>query len=345
MKKIISLIGVLVVCLSLSACGKSEAVKNVESQIAGIESVSADTLGAVYSAMDAYDALPEEEAKKVKNYDAMTDELDAYLESVLAGHWIHQPTYFNDIEEMYQKVDLTLNADGTAVGNFASGPWRVEDGVVKIDNGKANYVYYTFFEDGRLLLGSPNSKMIPVEEFHTLLDDMFVTVEITPENVADYCEVVLYTEIDEDDFGVVTGDTRTYPTLVSKVYDQGLLYFDGSDDLAIELLIPEHPSQYKSGDRSWRSQTEDAREYVVKRTPFGSSGMSLGHKSVDSQYESVHDITADQITFGRVTGKIVFIREEYVLEVKKDETSSSRLLILDNDIEVHAGTWKEGLNY
>lgn len=263
----------------------------------------------------------------------------------MAGQWVYEPNYFYNVEEMYSKVDLTLNADGSAESSHVTGPWRVEDGVIRINSGKADYVYYTFFEEGRLTIGSVNSKMMRVEEYTALLDEMFVTVELTTENVADYCEVVIYTEIEEDDFGTITGDTRSYVTLVSKVVEDGLLYLDGSDDLAIELLIPEHPYKYQSRGRAWRNQIDEADEYVVKHTPYGSSGATLGYKNVENEYEAIHDITAEQITFGRVTGKITFIREEYVMEVKKSENYSTRVLVLYNGEEMNAGQWKEGLSY
>lgn len=332
-------------CLSLCACGKSEEVKNVEEMIKAAGTVTGENLEAVYAALNAYEQLPREETEKVKNYDSMTDELDQWLTENLVGQWVYIPTYFYNVEEMYSKVDLTLNADGSAVGTHVAGPWRVEDGVVRISNGKADYVYYTFFEDGQITIGSVTSQMIPTETYKSMLDEMFVIVEITPDNVADYCEVVIYTQTDVDDFGVVTGDTRTYPTLVSKVVDDGLLYLDGSDDLAIELLIPEHPYKYQSRGRNWRTQTDEADEYVVKHTPYGSSGQSLGYKSVESEYEAIHEITADEIAFGRVTGKITFIRSEYVHEVKQGENYSSRVLVLFNGEEMNAGQWKEGLEY
>lgn len=345
MKKAFSLLLLLVLCLSLCACGKSEEVKNVEAMIKAVGTVSMDNLEAAYAAMTAYDGLSHEDQEKVKNYSKMADALDALLTEAVVGQWVYEPTYFYNVEEMYEEVDLSLSPDGTAVGTHVSGPWRVEDGVVKVNNGKSDHWFYTFYEDGKLSIGSVNSKMMPVEEYKALLDDMFVIVEIDSQNVADYCEVVLYTEIDEDDFGVVTGDTRTYPTLVSKVVDDGLLFLDGSDDLAIELLIPEHPYKYQSKGRAWRTRTDEADEFVVKRNPFGSSGASLGYKSVESEYEAIHDITAEQISFGRVTGKIVFIRAEYVKEVRKDPDSISRQLILTNGEEMHSGTWREGLDY
>lgn len=68
MKRGISLVLVLVMCLSLCACGKSEAVKKVEEQISAIGDVSLDSKNAIDSAQQAFDALPEDEKAKVENY-------------------------------------------------------------------------------------------------------------------------------------------------------------------------------------------------------------------------------------------------------------------------------------
>lgn len=55
-----------------------------------------------------------------------------------------------------------------------------------------------------------------------------------------------------------------------------------------------------------------------------------------SEYEAIHDIT---------TSKLIFLRSEYVKEVKKGENYSSRVLVLFNDKEMNAGNWKERLVY
>lgn len=68
MKKAIILLLALVLCLSLCACGKSKAVKGVETLIDSIGEVSADSETAVNSAVSAYEALSEEEKKTVANY-------------------------------------------------------------------------------------------------------------------------------------------------------------------------------------------------------------------------------------------------------------------------------------
>lgn len=332
-------------CLCLCACGKSEEVKAVEEMVAAIGEISEDNLEAALDAMAAYDDLSKEDAEKVKNYDKMTDAVDQWLTERLKGEWVYEPKTLYNVEDLYEKVDVTLGPDGNAVTNFVSGPWSVEDGVVHIDAGKSDYIYYVFYEEGNLRIGSIASKMMPCDEYKELLDNMLVTVELNESNVSDYCEVVIYTEEEADAFGVITGDTRTYVMLTSKVYDQGLLYLDGSDDLAIELLIPEHPRKYQSKGRAWRNRTDEADTYVVKYNPYGSYGGSLGSKNVENEYEDVHEITADQITFGRVAGKITFIRKEYVQEVKQREGSSSRMLVLTNGEEMTAGTWRDGLQY
>jgi len=345
MKKIYLCILALALSLSLWGC-KSDGVKNVEAMIDAIGTVTADSLEAVDAARAAYEALPEEEKADVENHNILVAAYDDCMEQILVGQWVYEPTYYYNVEdEMYEKVDLTLNADMSAEGTHVSGQWRVEEGEIRINNGESDYLYRIYREDGEIRIGSLNAKMMRTEAFHQQLDEMFVTVEVTPENVADYCRIVIYTEIDEDDFGVITGDTNTYATLESTVYENGLVYLESSDDLAIELLIPEHKYKYTSNGRKWRTHTDDAEARVIKNRPYGTWGGSLGSKNVKNEYEAIHDITAEQISFGRVTGKITFIRAEYVKEIKQDENGSSRLLVLHNGEEIHSGQWRDGMNY
>ncbi|MBE6913510.1 MAG: hypothetical protein E7472_01045 [Ruminococcaceae bacterium] len=69
MKRTLALLLALVMCLSLCACGKSEAVKAVESLIEGIGSISVSSSEKIKEAEDAYSALSVEEQKQVKNYE------------------------------------------------------------------------------------------------------------------------------------------------------------------------------------------------------------------------------------------------------------------------------------
>lgn len=342
MKKWITLALTLMLCLSLTACGKSEEVKNVETMIKNLGEVTSESLEAVFAARNAYEALPEEEKEKVKNIDELKDAFSECVEMHLPGTWVYDYGHYNNVTEQYKKVDLSISKDLFAEAESYSGPCWVEDFRLMVDAGEYNHVQYLHCEDGQLTMGTNNYRLLKTEAYAAKLDQMFVTVELTPENITDYCKIVLYTEIEEDDFGVVTGDTRTYATLESTVYNDGLIYLENSNDLAVELLIPEHPYTYNKNGRI-RKYTDEADTYVIKHGPYGSSGYSLGYKRVEDAYEYVHKITADQISFGRVTGSITFIRAEYVQDVYKAEDSSSRRILLTNGEELYSGTWKQGI--
>lgn len=82
MKKTVSLLLALTLCLSLCACGKSKSVKEVETLIDAIGEVSVDSEAAVVAAEEAYDALTSEEREKVENHTVLADAretLDAAL--------------------------------------------------------------------------------------------------------------------------------------------------------------------------------------------------------------------------------------------------------------------------
>lgn len=80
MKRGMLLVLALVICLSLCACGKSEAVKKVEEQISAIGEVSLDSKNAIDSAQQAFDALPEDEKAKVENYFQLVESQTAIKE-------------------------------------------------------------------------------------------------------------------------------------------------------------------------------------------------------------------------------------------------------------------------
>lgn len=67
MKRILSFILILAICLSLCACGKSEEVKSVEEMISSIGEISIDSTDLINDARDAYNALSDEDKEKVEN--------------------------------------------------------------------------------------------------------------------------------------------------------------------------------------------------------------------------------------------------------------------------------------
>lgn len=67
MKRILSFILILAICLSLCACGKSEEVKSVEEMISSIGEISIDSTDLINDARDTYNALSDEDKEKVEN--------------------------------------------------------------------------------------------------------------------------------------------------------------------------------------------------------------------------------------------------------------------------------------
>lgn len=80
MKKAIALVLAMVISLSLCACGKSQAVQDVEALISAIGEVSLDSKEVIDAAQQAYDALSAEEKAQVENLSLLLDGQNAYQE-------------------------------------------------------------------------------------------------------------------------------------------------------------------------------------------------------------------------------------------------------------------------
>lgn len=94
MRRMIAIVLMVVLCFSLTACGKSEAAKKVDALILEIGEVTAEREDAVIAAETAYAALNEEEKSEVENYPILTTsrkELDEAL-------------YEKRLEELYTAV-------------------------------------------------------------------------------------------------------------------------------------------------------------------------------------------------------------------------------------------------
>ena len=134
MKKAISLLLALILCLSLTACGKSEAVKNVEAMIDALTEATENLGEEIIAVKDAYDDLSYEEQKKVKNYDDFNAIRDSYYEQVLVGQWYPLSLNLYEPEHIFApRYHITLNAD-MSFTNFAYdsgnevGQWEVKEG-------------------------------------------------------------------------------------------------------------------------------------------------------------------------------------------------------------------------
>ena len=114
MKKAISLLLALVMCLSLCACSKSEAATAFEDLVAKIETVTLDSEGAIVAAENAYRALSDEEKSSVADsndilvakraeYDALQAQMQAKAE---------QEERLNAVVTLIESIgDITLDSE------------------------------------------------------------------------------------------------------------------------------------------------------------------------------------------------------------------------------------------
>lgn len=353
MKKIIFLLLTIVLCLSLCACGKSEAVKNVEAIIDALGEITLESIDAIRAAEDAYSALTEDEQKKVENYEILVDARNRYYELCLIGEWCNDTIYPFDIEVMYERLNFVLNEDMAGTHYMDGGDtafpatWHVSDGFLNIDLGDYGYTRYTITEENdkiSLVQDGSDWSLMKVEDFHAYLDDIFLTVELTPENVANYCELFISmptTYIDEWGEEVELENTSASLRLKNAVYDDGWLYFSSSSDTAIEVLYPEYTLTHFYGEDSSVDTIPAGSTTLTESNPY----ISYFPMELDQTWGGssvIADLTVDDLSFGRAKGTITFINSEYVIEVICNRYEYSRSLITEFG-EIYTGFWNEAM--
>ena len=92
MKKLTAVVLLIILCLSLCACGASKNVSSVEGKISAIGRVSLESGPAIIEAEEAFNALTEKEKASVKNYDSLVAARNNYdyfkkIREQLIGQW------------------------------------------------------------------------------------------------------------------------------------------------------------------------------------------------------------------------------------------------------------------
>lgn len=105
MKKFISAILLICICLNLCACGKSEEAQNVDDLILSIGEVTLSDKYTINAANEQYELLPKSQKSYVENYDILVNAIKelTYLEEQQA-----------QLEENYLKVLKWIANNGTA---------------------------------------------------------------------------------------------------------------------------------------------------------------------------------------------------------------------------------------
>ncbi len=150
MKRVFSLLLVFVICLSLCACGKSEAVINFESSVEQIGMVSIDSEDKISAAEEAYKVLTDKEKESVaEGHAILTEKRDAFEEekkiaSVVAlieaigDVTLNSEAAINDAEKHFNKLtedqkEKVTNADKLSAAKDKYNSLLCENCISKIN--------------------------------------------------------------------------------------------------------------------------------------------------------------------------------------------------------------------
>ncbi len=102
MKKIVSILLIILICVSLFACGKSDAAKAFEEMVNGIGTVSLDSEEAITIAENAYQALTDKDRSAVKNSNTTLKEIRAEYQTLREE--AEQKTRFDELTGLIDAV-------------------------------------------------------------------------------------------------------------------------------------------------------------------------------------------------------------------------------------------------
>lgn len=286
----------LVMCLSLCACGKSEAVKNAESLIDAIGEVTVDSEAAVAAAEEAYNALTEKEKAKVENtstLEAARDALDAELfRQSFLGEWVNIDT----------SAKISFDETGNGISDTMDFTYEIDGNTIQATIMGTEYKFYIEEDsDGILHLKADNFKMdcVREENFSHFQPD---AVEITTENWSAYFEIRECTSYYKNAFGeyvdVSTGfgiflkdeylerlsqNTALYPSSASFEVQYNCLYKIYS--------IDKDTGEYHFSEESYfpevsglRTTILDARDRRTLDSEEESSGMEIGPTEAEAVF-------------------------------------------------------------
>lgn len=367
MKKVISLFLALVMCLSLCACGKSEAVKNVEAMIdalMGATEYNVEEIEAIYA---AFAELSEKEQKKVGNYDDFCKFSDAYYASTLVGTWYPFAFMIDALEESFSPhYYIVLNEDYTFESvageeGTTTGTWEVKNKCLTLLGLKElrtlgtgggvedNISLSIRYEDGFVCL----EQYYKEEDYFSILGDVLLAVDCTNVNLSDYLGFSTFEEYGVDEWGVRTGAVYTRVILQNLLYEEGWMYFGNSRDFQLEVLYPDYEEVFHYPDGYTYTNEYPAGSENISLYPFSSYVVSLPVLSQQTKDGSAEtNLSTDAFTFGRAKGTLYFINKKYVAGICKDE-EDYRYIVLDNSQkftslvlggypEVCVDRWEEG---
>lgn len=347
MKKVISLFLVLVLCLSLCACGKSEAVKNVEAMIDALMGATEYNVEEIEAIHTAFATLSEKEQKKVGNYDDFCELSDDFFASALIGTWYPLEYVHNAPEELFSPhYYIVLNADHTYESvagkeGTTAGTWEIRNkcltlfGLEELStlgsswNVGSNISINIAYEDGFIYL-DPFIRYYKEHDYFSILDDILLTVDCANVDLNDYIGFTTYELIAVDEWGARTGSVYNEAIMQNLLYEDGWMYFDSSPDFLLEVLYPDYTQVSYYPDGTSYTYEYSSGSCNISYDPFSHIGAKdlpdFGQQT--KEFSSESDLSTDSFTFGRAKGSLYFVNRKYVKDVRKSE-DDARVLVLD----------------
>ena len=232
--------------------------------------------------------------------------------STVLGKWSelsdHLPL-FRPIVSWYG--ELNLIEDGTYTSGSTSGTWELtEDSGQLILRGTRGKTIVDIVQDGdytKLSIPELHLNFLRSRELESYIEDRFVFVDISLDNVSDYIGRAVNVGIILDEKDRPTKESAW--VLPSPAYSEGLVYYGRSEDFSIVLQ-------------------NDA----------------TGSRSVTIPYDTLALVTG--ASFGRImqaTGTLVFIRQQYVEENRMTDARTRTLTFTDGTTHTTSLTWYSDL--
>ena len=312
---------VLLLAVTLSGCGSDDSGMTLSQRIESLENwklpAFRDTPSPPPVLPDAgAEGMSEEEAAAMlAEAEALAEAQAAAMKRIqdsLLGEWSelsdHLPL-FRPIVSWYG--NLNLKEDGSYSSGSTTGTWELnESGTELILRGTRGKTVAHIVEDGNYLkLSVPELRLtfLRKDELKTYIDERFVTVRISKNNVNDYIAKPV-------NIGVIL-DEKDRPTnesawvVGSPAYQEGLVYYGRSEDFFVDF-----------------------------------QNNATGSRVISIPFDTLPLVTG--ATFGRITdakGTLVFIRSEFVAENRMTDARTRTLTFTDGTTHTTSLTWYSDL--
>lgn len=362
MKKAISLMLALVLCLSLCACGKSEAVKNVETLIKAIGEVSEESGEAITAAEAAYNALTDEEKEQVSGIDMLSAAKVDYVEALIAS-----------IGEVTLDSEPAILTAEEAYNNLTDEEKEVVENYTVLTDAKNQFDYIQFraslvgewvtlFDDSTTLISLNDDGTAAIEDYK-------FTWELSPNKNVVKLDGVLALNLE-------VGHIFEFVTLDNPELSDMLIKKDNAEQLVeayftVVELNAENYSEYigeaiylGNEKNEWGEDVESVFCFVSTAAENGlifvaaNSDFIMEIEFYSEAYGGTYTTTTYQdpytpsmlglaptlsISIARIKGTMTFISSEYVANVQYSEHGSSRIITLTDGSTIvdrcHHYTW------